>query len=203
MRILLIRHGPSAHSSSLWRPATRADLEQWRADYDLAGIAADSTAPASLRAHVLHADVVVASNLPRAVASASHLWPRRPIVISPLFREMPLRIPSLGRVRAPLPLWELLIHLQWGIDTLRGRDIPAEARARSAAAADWCVQACRDHGPTSIVAVVTHGVFRRALAHALVARGWRIGGRRRSYAPWSVWELASMDVSFGPLANER
>src|SRR5215471_16868360 len=134
------------------------------------------------------------SDLPRAVASAAHLWKGRQIVTSPLFREAPLRIPSLGQLRAPLPLWALLIHLQWGVDILRQRDMTAEVRARSAAAAGWCLQACRDHGPRSVVAVVTHGVFRRALGGALIANGWRLRGRR-SYAPWSVWTLARLDAS--------
>jgi len=164
-------------------------MERWRADYDVAGIAAKSSAPASVRTRVERADVIAASDLPRAVGSASHLWPGRPVVVSPLFREANLRIPSLGGVPAPLPLWALLIHLNWEIDILRGRDLSAEDRARSTKAADWCVAACRERGPASVIAVVTHGVFRRALARTLVAQGWSTNGRR-SYAPWSVWELA-------------
>src|SRR5262249_26978672 len=121
---------------------------------------------------------------------------------SPLFREAPLRIPSLGRVRAPLALWALLIHLQWGLDVVRGLDVEDEVRSRRVEAANWCVRACRDHGPTSVVAVVTHGVFRRALAQALATTGWTMRGRRRSYAPWSMWELTPLDASVRPVANE-
>jgi broad specificity phosphatase PhoE len=184
VRILLIRHGPSAHSVPAWLPIDRAGIDQWRADYDAAGSAPDSRAPALTRARVEHADVVVASDLPRALASASLLWPGRPVIVSPLFRELPLHIPSLGRMRAPIPMWALLIHLRWMIDILRKR----ENRERAAEAADWCVQACRDCGPTAAVAIVTHGVFRRVLAQTLIAKGWTLRGRR-SYAPWSVWEF--------------
>lgn len=166
-----------------------AGVEQWRADYDVAGIAHDGSAPADLRARVAHADLVAASDLPRAMESASHLWPDRPIVILPLFAEAPLRIPSIGGARAPLALWAVLIHLQWGIDILRGRDSTVDVRRRAMRAADWCVQACRSQEPGSALAVVTHGVFRRTVADALVARGWEMRGWRRSYAPWSVWEL--------------
>jgi len=190
VRILLIRHGPSAHSTPAWQPISRAGMEQWRSDYDAAGIAPDSVAPAAVRARVLQADLTVASDLPRAAMSASHLWPDRQIATSPLFREAPLRIPSLGGVALPLALWALCIHARWMIDIVRGRDMTTDVRTRCSEAADWCVQACRDRGPSSAVAVVTHGVFRRALAGTLIERGWSMEGRR-SYAPWSVWELAS------------
>jgi broad specificity phosphatase PhoE len=172
----------------------RAGFDRWQSDYDAAGIVKDTSAPAPLRARVAGADVMVASDLPRAVTSASHLWPGKSVVVSPLFREAPLRIPSLGGARVPLGLWAMFIHLQWAIDIARRRDMTAETSARCAEAADWCVQTCRDRGPT--VAVVTHGVFRRALANAFVARGWMFRGRR-SYAPWSIWELALNQVDHG------
>jgi len=191
VRILLIRHGPSAHSVAAWRPISRSGMEEWRSDYDAAGIARGSAAPATIRARVLHVDLTVASDLPRAVMSAGHLWPERQTATSPLFREAPLRIPALGGVSIPLALWALCIHAHWMIDIVRGRDMTEDVRTRCSDAADWCVQACRDRGPTSVVAVVTHGVFRRALARMLIERGWTMQGRR-SYAPWSVWELASM-----------
>src|SRR5262249_50746866 len=120
-------------------------------------------------------------------------WPERETVIAPLFREAPLRIPSLGGMRIPLALWALAIHAQWMLDILRKRDMTAELRTRCNEAADWCVGACRRLGPTAVVAVVTHGVFRRALARTLIERGWKMYGRR-SYAPWSVWDLASTNA---------
>lgn len=102
MRILLIRHGPSAHSLPAWLPLNHSALERWRSDYDAAGILED-------------------------------------------------------------------------------------------ASASWCEQACRARATSSVVAVVTHGVFRRELARALKARGWKISGRR-SYAPWSIWELVGQSA---------
>jgi hypothetical protein len=46
------------------------------------------------------------------------------------------------------------------------------------------------------LAMVTHGVFRRALAHRLVTSGWRLSGLRR-YVPWSAWTLARSGVRRG------
>src|SRR5262249_21900530 len=131
VRILLIRHGPSAHVWPTWRLTDRAGIDRWRVDYDAAGIAKDSSAPPWVHSQVANADVVAASDLPRAVESASHLWPERPIVTLPLFREAPIHIPSLVGIPAPLPLWALLIHLRWTLDTVRGRDLSAEDRSRS------------------------------------------------------------------------
>jgi hypothetical protein len=107
---------------------------------------------------------------------------------SSLFREIPLRIPELGRVRAPFLVWSLGIHVQWGMDIVRGRDVPTGERQRVEEAAAWCERVCCEHGAEAVLAMVTHGVFRRALAHRLVTAGWRLSGLRR-YVPWSAWTL--------------
>ena len=192
MRIVLIRHGPSAHPSARGL-LNRADVERWRAAYDAAGIASHLPPPQPVLDLAVAADVAVASDLPRGIASAAQLWPGRAVTYSPLFREIPLRIPALGRVLAPFPVWSLAIHLQWGLDTLSGRDIPMGDRQRVDEAAAWCEHACEEHGADAVLAVVTHGAFRRALARRLVTTAWQLSGSRR-YAPWSVWTLARRDA---------
>ena len=188
MRILLIRHGPTAHAAPRGL-LDRAGVEEWRAGYDAAGIAADAVPPAELVCAVTRADRVIASDLPRAVESASRLCSSRPFETSPLFREVPLRIPGAPGLRMPLAAWELLIHLQWGLDMLRGRDRPPEFARQLRAAAHACSTACRRGGEGATLVVVTHGVLRRLLAKGLSAEGWVLRGRRKSYACWSVWEL--------------
>ena len=199
MRILLIRHGPSAHSAP---PGLldRAGVERWRAAYDSTGIASHSPPPQALVDRVAAADVALASDLPRAAASAARLWPGRCVECSPLFREIPLRIPTCGNVRAPFAIWSLAIHLQWGLDILSGRDLSATDRQRVAGAAAWCEDACRDHRADAVFALVTHGVFRRVLARQLVTHGWELSGARH-YDPWSVWTLTRRDAPSRPLAK--
>ena len=202
MRILLIRHGPSAASP----PATRLDREgvvRWRIESDAVGIAPDARPPLALIERVAQIGVAASSDLPRAVVSAARLWPDRSVILSPLFREIPLRIPALPRVRMPLAGWELSIHLQWGLDILRDRGFTPDDQQRVEAAAAWCEDTCRDRESSFVVAIVTHGVFRRGLADRLVRNGWKRSTRRRSYAPWSVWTVERTDTSSRALASGR
>lgn len=164
-------------------------MEEWRAGYDAAGVAADAVPPSELVHAVSRADRVIASDLPRAVESASRLCASRPFETSPLFREVPLRIPSLPDVRMTLAAWELLIHLQWGLDVLRGRDRPPEVARQLRAAARLCGTACRGGAEGATLVVVTHGVLRRLVATELSAEGWLLRGRRQTYACWGAWEL--------------
>ncbi|MES2521785.1 MAG: histidine phosphatase family protein [Gemmatimonadota bacterium] len=187
MRVLLIRHGRSAHVT----PAgalDRVGVTRWRAAYDAAGVAAGEQPPAEVAADVARAAVVAASDLPRALASAALLAPGRSVHTSPLFREEPLPLPALSRFRAPLTVWEVLLYLKWMVAILRARDATPEARERARRAAQWCREAVgAGSAEEGTVAIVTHGVFRRLLAQELLRDGWRPEPRRHGYAHWSVW----------------
>ena len=193
-RVLLIRHGRTSHVHD-GGLLDRADIERWRRACDLAGIADGDLPPHALRAEVAQADVLAASDMPRAVTSVAVLAPGRTFTVSTLLREVPLPIPA-APLRAPLAVWNALIHLRWGLDILRGRDASREAKSQAEAAATWCVVAARQ-ARTGTIAVVTHGVFRRLLAKQLVAEGWRFEPGPRSYDHWSTWRLrATREVVF-------
>src|SRR6187431_3092888 len=120
MRILLIRHGPSA-AANVRGFLDREGVERWRLTYDAAGIASNVMPPPAVVATVAQADVIVASDLPRAFATAALMCSGKPVVSSALFREIPLRIPRIPLLRAPLIVWDALIHLSWWFDILTGR----------------------------------------------------------------------------------
>lgn len=185
-RVLLIRHGRTSHVHD-GGALDRAGIERWRRACDLAGLADQDHPPAALRAEVAQAEVLAASDLPRAVTSVAALAPGRTFTVSTLLREVPLPIPSVP-LRAPLAVWSALIHLRWGLDILRDRDATKEAKAQAEAAATWCIVAARD-ARTRTIAVVTHGVFRRLLAKQLVSEGWRFEPGPRTYDHWSTWRL--------------
>jgi broad specificity phosphatase PhoE len=179
-RLLLIRHGRSAHvHHGGWVDAF--GVRQWRAVADEAGIEAEDMPPVALAKEVERAELVVSSDLPRAVASAERLAPGRSIVPSPLLRETPLDIPQLP-VRLPLELWELLIHVGWGYRILTRADAHPEEIRRAATAVGLLADLAQER---SSIAVVTHGVFRRLLASQLLAVGWRGDGKPRRYHHWS------------------
>jgi broad specificity phosphatase PhoE len=199
-RVLLIRHGRTSHVHE-GGLLDRAGIERWRRACDLAGLAEGDVPSPHLAAEVAQAEVLAASDMPRAVTSVAALAPGRTFTVSTLLREVPLPIPAVP-IRAPLPVWNALIHLRWGLDILAGRDVSREARSQAEAAATWCVVAARQ-ARTGTIAVVTHGVFRRLLARQLVAEGWRFEPGRRSYDHWSTWRLrATRAVAFARARRE-
>lgn len=182
-RLLLVRHGRSAHvPNERWVDA--AGVHRWREGYDAAGIVAESVPPPSLRSEAARADLVVASDLARAVASAERLAAGRDVRISPLLRESALDIPTWLPARWPLTVWAIAVHLQWLTRTARRMAINPAERARVSAAVDWLEDVMRDHRR---IVVVTHGVFRGLVGAELVSRGWTAERRISGYQHWSVW----------------
>jgi broad specificity phosphatase PhoE len=182
-RIILVRHGRSAHVHA--GAIDRTGVETWRTAYDSAGIHEVSHPPPALVQLAADAEHVVASDLRRAVKSAERLAPGREIRTSALLREMPLAIPAWP-TRLPLGAWGLLITLGWGYRIARGADAGEAERARAAAAAEWLTGVTAD-GSTALA--VTHGAFRRMLAKQLLASGWTSAGRVGGYRPWSSWSF--------------
>ena len=187
MRIHLVRHGRSAHRQAGWLDA--AALEGWLATYDAAGLAPGEMAPAALREIAAGAGLVIASDMPRAIESAALLAPAADVLQSALLRETPVPIPALGRLRLTFALWGLVVGLVWLRDLRHANgNSHVEPRARAREAARWLDSLADAHGS---VLVVTHGAFRRYLADALEANGWRRAPARRRWHPWSAWELTS------------
>jgi broad specificity phosphatase PhoE len=182
-RILLVRHGRSSYvERSAW--VTRAGFERYHRDYDATGLLSDDRPPAELLNEAAAADLVMSSDLPRAVESARRIAPGREIEISPLFRETNLRVP-IGWLPLPRGLWGFLMHLRWGFQVVHGTSGPAAEIDRARAAAALIEERMRDH---DFVVVATHGLFRGLLTYQLMQLGWRqLPGRRRRH--WSVWRL--------------
>lgn len=172
---------------------SRTQVERLQIDYESSRLVPGATPPDALVQEVAAASLIACSDLPRAMQSAMLLASGRPVTHCPHFRELLLPVPMQGwsLPRAPLPVWELLGHLQWGIDILRRRDVSPEGRTQAARAVEWCREAARTLPAEASVAVVTHGIFRRLLARALEESGWRPERARRSYANWSVWRLTA------------
>jgi broad specificity phosphatase PhoE len=157
----------------------------WRDAYDRAGIETNASPPHSLIEAVACCDVVVSSDLPRAIESAERLAAGRMIRHSSLLRESVLPIPSVSLL-LPVRAWDTLAAIQWGYRILRRSDASPAELQRVADAAAWLFELI---GNTGSIAVVTHGVFRRLLAKHLEATGWRLSKPRSSYDHWSTWTL--------------
>jgi broad specificity phosphatase PhoE len=182
-RIVLVRHGHSAHTESPgWIDAD--GVNRWREAYDAAGILGNSTPPPELLALAAEAECVMSSDLERAVASVRRLAPAATARVTPLLREMPLEIPRWVRSRWPLVVWEACIHLHWLVQERRGSIAAPREIARAADAVSLLEDVSREL-PT--VVVVTHGAFRRLLGQRLVATGWTAEPRAGGDRNWSSW----------------
>jgi len=106
-RLALVRHARSAHVHTGWINTT--GFRAWREAYEAAGIREDERIPADLERLAASADLVLASDAPRAMASARLLAPGREILVSPLLRELDLEGPNLGGLPLPLAAWALAV----------------------------------------------------------------------------------------------
>ena len=195
--LLLVRHGRSAHVVTGWLDVH--GVRRWMEAYDAAEISPDHAPPPELERLVADAARIIASDLPRAVASAVRLAPDRAIERTPLVREAPLEtpelpMPGLGGIRLPFHAWGMVFGVRWLASWLRNAPPPGvdgRTLARAEEAAEWLVSQANEAGGR--VVVVTHATFRFLLAQALVRRGWR-GPEKRGYREWSAWSYAPTDV---------
>jgi broad specificity phosphatase PhoE len=184
-RILLVRHGRSAHvADGRWLNAD--GVRDFLRAYDAAEIALDDAPPPTLVDAATTADVIMSSDLPRALASARRLAPGRTIAPTPLLREIQLGAPTWVRVPVPIIVWDVLHYLRWSYQLFR--KVSSADIQRAEAAIDW-LTAQVDEDSTAVV--ITHGSFRRLLAARLEEKGWRPGAERRSYDNWSSWSFRS------------
>jgi broad specificity phosphatase PhoE len=183
-RIVLLRHGRSAHVAGGWLDADA--VQRWFADYDLAALAHDERPPEHARTLVREAGCVVASDLPRARASAALLLPHGPVRESPLLRETALPVPTWPRVRMPLAGWALATGARVAYARLRRRPPPDAVRRQAEAAAGWLRELAAAHGS---VLAVTHAGVRAQITRVLREDGWTVAAAGGRYAHWSAWTL--------------
>ncbi|HEY9225202.1 MAG TPA: histidine phosphatase family protein [Gemmatimonadaceae bacterium] len=181
-RLLLVRHGRSAHNhDGSWIDAEAA--RRFEAAYDAASIRDDDVPPAELVAVAKNAERFVCSDLTRAIASVERLAPGREPAISPLLRELWFDLPSWAP-RLPVNVWDVAHYAVWTYRLATRAENSETRRARDAAV--WL----ESHAlPFNTTIVITHGGFRRLLAFELERSGWKPDGGRRLYHNWSVWGL--------------
>lgn len=168
----------------------------WREAYEAAGIVEGEPVPADLAQLAAAADLVLASDAPRAMASARRLAPGREILVSPLLRELALEGPDLGGLALPLAAWALAVGVRTLLLALRGKHPSAPEAARVHQAAAWLDELSAQH---ALTVVVTHASFRRQLAARLEREGWQAEPGHRSLRPWSTWLLRRLP----PLRDRR
>jgi broad specificity phosphatase PhoE len=180
-RIVLVRHGRSAHVHAGW--IDYAGFLRWRETYEAAGIDSRETPPPELQQVAASAGLLLASDTPRAVESARLLAAGAEVTVSPLLRELELTPPNLGRLRLPLAAWALA----FGVRMLFHPHVTPAEQERARAVATWLAELAAQHGT---IIVLTHHSFRSLLAKTLAAGGWHATLPRRRSSHWSLWLFA-------------
>ena len=179
-RLLLVRHGRSAHvHDGSWIDAEMA--RQFEERYDAAPIRTDDVPPPSLLDTARGAEVILASDLPRAITSAHTLAPDHEPIVSPLLRELRFDLPAWAP-RLPLNTWDALHYLMWTARLFVGAENAHTQRAFRAA--QWIHSYAAS---AALTIAITHGGFRRLLAVQLARHGWIAERGWQRYHNWSVW----------------
>ncbi|WP_069203054.1 histidine phosphatase family protein [Bacillus testis] len=185
--ISLIRHGESSCS-----PLKKADARQyaaWLDDYDRKGIQLPEEMASESREALLQADVLISSDLKRAVESAAYLHPQANVQRDSRLREVRIPSPAFSffGCRMGTNRWNVIMRLAWIAGYSGKEESFKQAKCRSQSIAQH-LAALASSGN---VAVVGHGFFNRMIAKELRKNGWQPVGKHGD-GNWacSVYEWA-------------
>jgi broad specificity phosphatase PhoE len=177
MEIILARHGEPALRQSGW--IAPRQLADWIQAYNDAGIVAEGP-PLKVCAKATESRFIVSSPLPRCLASAQAVAPRRDIFSEDTVREAELPFSSWVFPRLPVAVWTALFRLGWLCGYSTNSESFAAARGRARSAATKLIEFAREH---ESVFVIGHGVMNAMMARDLVRQGW-IGPRGTAHGYW-------------------
>ena len=179
--ITLVRHGRSSYLLPTHR-ITAAEFRKWIADYNLAGIAADSLPPTELIGATRNVPYVACSDMPRAMASASLLSPGQAPYALPQLREAGGPVSGDWPVKLPLAAWDRISVFLWTIGLLTSDESVGAARLRAQEAAGKLVRLAEEFDR---VLCIGHGMFNALVGQALLRLGWE-GPPRVADGHWAA-----------------
>ncbi|TXC85702.1 histidine phosphatase family protein [Metabacillus litoralis] len=181
MEITLIRHGRSLHTEQT--PVTCKELHSWVVKYDEVSILEEKQYPSEAIKKATEANVLLTSDLKRAIDSASSLTSERPVESYSLLREVDLPIPSgnLFGVKLSPKTWLTLFRLLWFCGYSNNSESFSHAKERAKKAAHFLINEASKH---ESVTVVGHGFFNILVTKQLKNEGW-ISQTKQSSKHWS------------------
>ncbi|USK31545.1 histidine phosphatase family protein (plasmid) [Bacillus sp. CMF21] len=175
MEISLIRHGKSQCTEN--NRITCKEFEGWVKEYDYNGVFEENSYPSETLNKITKANIIITSDLKRAVDSAKLLNPNIKAISVPLFREteLPNPLTKLRKIKLDPSIWALILRCLWFCGYSRGCESLSEAKDRAKSASKILVEYAQEH--TSVV-LVGHGFFNMFIAKELQKKGWK--GKRKS-----------------------
>ncbi|NJM95931.1 MAG: phosphoglycerate mutase family protein [Phormidesmis sp. RL_2_1] len=166
--ITLIRHGPPA--VSLRQRVRGHQFRQFVERYDAARIVQQALPPLAVRQVVANADLVFASNRPRAVHTAELLGVSAPTMVDPQFREIEFPVDFSRHFRFSALTWSVIALTLWRLGYSSRCESFRRTRQRAQAAANLLENESKT---VASVVLVAHGGINRLIADELRQRGWR------------------------------
>lgn len=180
MEISLIRHGKSQLSEN--NKIAGLEFKKWVEKYDYLGVFEESTYPSTTLEKVAAANIVITSDLKRAVESARLLNPVIKIISDPLFREaeLPSYSSKLFNVKLKPSIWAIVLRILW----LSGYSYKCESLNQAKFRANKASQHLIDYANEyKSVVLVGHGFFNMLIAKELQKKGWK-GTKKRDVKHW-------------------
>ncbi|KUG06656.1 histidine phosphatase family protein [Solirubrum puertoriconensis] len=161
MKVGLVRHFKVQKELVWWQRVSAAELLQWFAEYDAAGIE-----EAEVNLGGVAWSRCVSSNLGRAAQTAACIFEGQ-VQQTPLLREVQIQPLFRSGVRLPLVLWAMLVQVAWLLNHKSQPESRQQVEQRIAAALDEALQHQEN------VLIVSHGAVMRFLRQELLRRGFR------------------------------
>ncbi|KGM45695.1 histidine phosphatase family protein [Neobacillus niacini] len=189
MEISLIRHGKSLLTEN--DKITCLEFNKWVEKYDYNGVFEESAYPTATLEKVATANIVITSDLKRAVESARLLKPITKIISDPLFREteLPSNSSQLFNVKLKPSIWAIVLRILW----FSGYSYQCESLNKAKFRANKASQQLIDYANEyKSVVLVGHGFFNMLIAKELQKKGWK-GIRKRDAKHWDCMTFSLLN----------
>lgn len=169
--IILARHGEPALSRKCLISARQ--YGDWWGQYEVGGLRAGQTPPATLLAAAEGAGAIYASTRPRAQETAAAVAVGREVMADALFIEAPLPPPSLPDWIKLSPRWWGVVSRAWWhlSDRHHQQETRAQAEMRAGQAARVLIERAE---AGQDVLVLAHGYFNHMVGANLKSMGWKL-----------------------------
>jgi len=179
MEITLIRHGKSTLKQN--QRITCWEFKNWIQKYNEHGVINETSFPHQTLEKITNANVVITSDLKRAIDSATLLNSHIKINPDPLFREAELPVPARNlRIKLPPNMWSIIMRCLWYRGYSNECEPYSSTKERATRATEILIKNAKQH---QSVVLVGHGIMNLMIAKELQRLGWK-GNKRSGTKHW-------------------
>ena len=168
MRILLVRHGePDMKEYTSGKDGTYGE---WLKKYNASGIRQEMRPPEELLKLIEDVDVLISSDLKRALDSARLLAGNKVIMQNPIFREFELPENKKKYPKFSPEIWSTIFRILWFTGYSNKSENFTDAKIRIKDSAEKLEDLAIKH---SEIVLVGHGLMNRFIGMELKKQGWK------------------------------